>query len=387
MKKVFAVLLALVMALAMLPAQKAQADGTYSITGHYVSSTGTGTATFTVGERCPVCQHGILCARYLPSRGANDPAAHGIVCDNSPCAATMYEECSGGTATCTASAKCDVCGNPYGSKDPDNHPADQVTPATCVSQAYCDACKQYFGGTNPDNHVSVEPIQEPLIPATCTTPGREAGTRCEACLEFMMGGGEIPIDPDAHDLVHHDAKASTCMEIGWEAYDTCSRCDYTTYEEIPALGHTLGEPVRENEVPAQVGVAGSYDEVVYCAVCEAELSREQKAIPALEPAPEPEIEPEPEVAPDLLTIFCESLAYDILTAPENGVVEMDADFHPGLQREVLAALAQRPDVTLILTCRLNGEPAELTIPAGSDLLEQMGPADWLTFEEIAELLG
>ena len=28
-----------------------------------------------------------------------------------------------------------------------------------------------------------------------------------------------------HDLIHHDAKAATCTEIGWDAYDTCSRCD------------------------------------------------------------------------------------------------------------------------------------------------------------------
>ena len=41
-----------------------------------------------------------------------------------------------------------------------------------------------------------------------------------------------------HDLVHHDAKAPTCLDIGWNEYDTCSRCDYATYyAELPALGH------------------------------------------------------------------------------------------------------------------------------------------------------
>ena len=46
-----------------------------------------------------------------------------------------------------------------------------------------------------------------------------------------------PIDPDNHDLAHHEAKAPTCTEIGWEAYDACSRCDYTTYAELAALDH------------------------------------------------------------------------------------------------------------------------------------------------------
>jgi hypothetical protein len=41
-----------------------------------------------------------------------------------------------------------------------------------------------------------------------------------------------------HDYISHDPKAATCTEIGWNAYETCSRCDYTTYEEIPALGHS-----------------------------------------------------------------------------------------------------------------------------------------------------
>ena len=41
-----------------------------------------------------------------------------------------------------------------------------------------------------------------------------------------------------HNIVSIDAKAPTCTEIGWEAYEYCTACDYTTYEEIPALTHT-----------------------------------------------------------------------------------------------------------------------------------------------------
>ena len=38
-------------------------------------------------------------------------------------------------------------------------------------------------------------------------------------------------------MEQHDAKAPTCTEKGWNAYETCSRCDYTTYAELPILGH------------------------------------------------------------------------------------------------------------------------------------------------------
>ena len=46
-----------------------------------------------------------------------------------------------------------------------------------------------------------------------------------------------------HDLEHHGKKDATCTEIGWDEYDTCKRvgCGYTTYREIPALGHKYSQ--------------------------------------------------------------------------------------------------------------------------------------------------
>ena len=49
------------------------------------------------------------------------------------------------------------------------------------------------------------------------------------------------VDKIAHSLVHHEAKAATCSAVGYEAYDECENCDYTTYREIARLAHTEGE--------------------------------------------------------------------------------------------------------------------------------------------------
>ena len=86
-----------------------------------------------------------------------------------------------------------------------------------------------------------------------------------------------------HSLVSVDAKAPTCTEIGWEAYEYCTACDYSTYEEIPVDtdAHTPLEAVTENEVAPKCGVAGSYDLVVYCDDCGAELDRDTKTVEAL----------------------------------------------------------------------------------------------------------
>ena len=45
------------------------------------------------------------------------------------------------------------------------------------------------------------------------------------------------VEPMGHDEEAHEGKAATCTENGWNAYVTCSRCDYTTYEELPATDH------------------------------------------------------------------------------------------------------------------------------------------------------
>ncbi len=47
---------------------------------------------------------------------------------------------------------------------------------------------------------------------------------------------------EQHDIITHEAQQATCTENGWQAYESCSRCDYSTDKvEISALGHKYGE--------------------------------------------------------------------------------------------------------------------------------------------------
>ena len=58
---------------------------------------------------------------------------------------------------------------------------------------------------------------------------------CTDCLTTKY----VVAEPVAeHDYVSHEAKAPTCTEIGWNVYETCTQCNYTTYVEVLALGHT-----------------------------------------------------------------------------------------------------------------------------------------------------
>lgn len=81
-----------------------------------------------------------------------------------------------------------------------------------------------------------------VIHATCETNGMEERI-CSACGEKE----ERSITALGHDEANHEAKAPTCLEKGWEAYVTCSRCDYTTYAELSALDHSFATSWAYND--------------------------------------------------------------------------------------------------------------------------------------------
>ena len=44
--------------------------------------------------------------------------------------------------------------------------------------------------------------------------------------------GTITGSPLGHNLIQHSSKSPTCTSIGWNAYESCTRCDYTTIHNI-----------------------------------------------------------------------------------------------------------------------------------------------------------
>lgn len=77
--------------------------------------------------------------------------------------------------------------------------------------------------------------------ATCTSVAvyyKSCACGLASSTETFTSGA---INSENHALVHHEAKAPTCTEVGWEAYDTCSRCSYTTKVEKQKTGHSYGE--------------------------------------------------------------------------------------------------------------------------------------------------
>ena len=199
---------------------------------------------------------------------SNGNGTHTRTCKNDP-SHTETEACSG--VGCGQTGACSVCKGEYTAADHEYEPWShnsnehwsnciycseerrsshsfseyEHSKATCASPAkyykICSDCKYQIdpydsGDIDPNNH---DLIHHAAKAATCTEIGWKAYDTCSRCdyttyVELTNGG---------HNLTHHAAKAPTCTEVGWEAYDTCSRCDYTTYVELPALGHDYQDEI------------------------------------------------------------------------------------------------------------------------------------------------
>lgn len=185
------------------------------------------------------------------------------------------------TPTCTTGKTCEKCGAEYGIlghkwKTPANASLGNGThriiclrcglngtasctggTATCTTKAVCEACGGKYGKRNLNNHALVHyDAQAP----TCTKPGWDAFDTCPRCYYTTFRA----IPALKHDLEQHEAKAPTCTEKGWDAYDTCSRCDYTTRKEIPALNHALEQHAAKAPTCTEPG----WDAYETCSRCD-----------------------------------------------------------------------------------------------------------------------
>lgn len=78
-------------------------------------------------------------------------------------------------------------------------------------------------------------VQYPAKAPSCTEPGWNAYEACANCGHSNYQ--EIPAT--GHTLFPYAGKDPTCTEYGWNPYGICEKCDYTTYQQIPALGHSF----------------------------------------------------------------------------------------------------------------------------------------------------
>ena len=225
------------------------------------------------------------------------------------------ESHTGGKATCTEQATCEVCGAKYGELDLSNHGDTEIRDsveatcteegytgdtyckdcgtlikqgetiqatghtggvATCTKKAICEVCGEEYGEVDSSNHGNTE-IRD-SVEATCTEEGYTGDTYCKDCDTLIKQGETI-------SAAGHKGGIATCIEKA-----VCEVCG-EEYGEINPSNH-INTEIR-NAIDATNETEG-YTGDTYCKDC-GTLIKQGEVIPVIEePQEEPVEEPQEE---------------------------------------------------------------------------------------------
>ena len=107
-----------------------------------------------------------------------------------------------------------------------------VQSATCQQPAKCGKCNSSFGGLG--THLL---RNYPAREVTCIDKGWDAYNKCAYCDYSTKPYREM--NALGHDFVEYEGQAPTCTEEGWHPYKVCTRGDLNTYWPIAPLNHDL----------------------------------------------------------------------------------------------------------------------------------------------------
>ena len=161
---------------------------------------------------------------------------------------------TGGTATCTEKAKCDLCGAEYGDFLPHSLTKTEAKAPTCTvvgNEAYwtCGNCGKYFS----DGNGNTEIIKDSWIISAINHSWNDAvytwsddGSTCTATRTCKNDSTHT--ETSKATVTGAQTKAPTCTEKGETTYKATFEADWAMTQtkvlaDIPATGHSYGEPV------------------------------------------------------------------------------------------------------------------------------------------------
>lgn len=155
---------------------------------------------------------------------------------------------------------------------------ENEVPATCTKDGshdeviYCTVCKTEISRKTitdkAPGHKAQAAVKENVKDATCTTAGsHDEVVYCSVC-QTEISRTTVTDKALGHDWDSTTGKCKRC-ETACDHKWTNGKCDTCGY----TCQHVGGDAVKEKEVPATCTKDGSHDEVVYCTICKAEVSR------------------------------------------------------------------------------------------------------------------
>ena len=132
---------------------------------------------------------------------SNGDGTHTRQCTADGCNGLETKDCSGGKATCTERAVCEVCGKDYGELDPKNHTDlkhNEAKAATKDTEGnieywYCESCGKYFGDAEATKEIKKADTATAKLPDDSKPPKTDdnSSVMLWAVLFFVIGGAVI----------------------------------------------------------------------------------------------------------------------------------------------------------------------------------------------------
>lgn len=246
-----------------------------------------GEATCTAQAECQYCgeAYGTTADHSFEGEAVKlDGNVHAYLCEFCGTTTGIYgvgntvnatEACSGGTATCSALAVCEICNDTYGELDTDAHKwgkaaadadnagkhiytceynnnhkkseacvsgSSEVVAPTCTDQGYtiqtCKDCSYEWKTdyTDATEHNWVDPVcnNDGTHTLTCNNENADGWT-CDETLTLNC----------AESAITFGLESATCTEQGYTTYQ-CTVCNYTWDADfVPATGHSYTKKLRD----------------------------------------------------------------------------------------------------------------------------------------------
>lgn len=129
---------------------------------------------------------------------SNGDGTHSRECTVDGCKGVETKECSGGKATCTEKAVCEVCGKAYGKPDSNNHTdlkhidakAATKTAEGNIEYWYCGGCDKYYSDKDGINEIKKADTVTAKLPGNPKSPrtGNASDLALWISLLFVSGG-------------------------------------------------------------------------------------------------------------------------------------------------------------------------------------------------------